>query len=229
VCLRVAAKDPGQALPVTDVPPKRDRPAGLRTNRMEAFSDGVFAIAITLLVLELSVPAGSGDHLLRAFAEQWPSYLAYVVSSATIGAVWVGHSVITEYLERADAGLIRLNLLLLMVVSFLPFPTGLLAEYVREGRAERVAATIYGITLLLTATMLSVLWRYAVSQGLVHPDAADAELQMITKRLTPGLAGYGALIIIGLFLPTVAVLGYLALALSLLLPFRSMRRGRRRT
>jgi uncharacterized membrane protein len=106
---------------------------------MEAFSDGVFAIAITLLVLELSVPAGSGDRLLRAFAEQWPSYLAYVVSFATIGAVWVGHSVITEYLERADAGLIRLNLLLLMVVSFLPFPTRLLAEYVREGRAERVA------------------------------------------------------------------------------------------
>ena len=99
MCLRVARKDPGQALPVSDVPPKRDRPAGLRTNRMEAFSDGVFAIAITLLVLELSVPAGSGDHLLRAFAEQWPSYLAYVVSFATIGAVWVGHSVITEYLS----------------------------------------------------------------------------------------------------------------------------------
>ena len=191
---------------------------------MEAFSDGVFAIAVTLLVLELSVPAGSGDHLLRAFAEQWPSYLAYVVSFATIGGVWVAHSVITEYLERADAVLVRLNLLLLLVVSFLPFPTRLLAEYIRENRPERVAATIYGITLLLASTMVSVLWRYAVSRRLVHPDSADVELQMITKRLTPGLAGYVALIIVGLFLPLVAVFGYLAIALNILTPFGLIRR-----
>jgi uncharacterized membrane protein len=211
-------------LPVTDAPAKPDRPAGLRTNRMEAFSDGVFAIAVTLLVLELSVPAGSGDHLLRAFAEQWPSYLAYVVSFATIGGVWVAHSVITEYLERADAVLVRLNLLLLLVVSFLPFPTRLLAEYIRENRPERVAATIYGITLLLASTMVSVLWRYAVRRRLVHPDSADVELQMITKRLTPGLAGYVALIIVGLFLPLVAVFGYLAIALNILTPFGLIRR-----
>jgi uncharacterized membrane protein len=191
---------------------------------MEAFSDGVFAIAVTLLVLELSVPAGSGDHLLRAFAEQWPSYLAYVVSFATIGGVWVAHSVITEYLERADAVLVRLNLLLLLVVSFLPFPTRLLAEYIRENRPERVAATIYGITLLLASTMVSVLWRYAVRRRLVHPDSADVELQMITKRLTPGLAGYVALIIVGLFLPLVAVFGYLAIALNILTPFGLIRR-----
>jgi uncharacterized membrane protein len=211
-------------LPVTDAPAKPARPAGLRTNRMEAFSDGVFAIAVTLLVLDLSVPAGSGDHLLRAFAEQWPSYLAYVVSFATIGGVWVAHSVITEYLERADAVLVRLNLLLLLVVSFLPFPTRLLAEYIRENRPERVAATIYGITLLLASTMVSVLWRYAVRRRLVHPDSADVELQMITKRLTPGLAGYVALIIVGLFLPLVAVFGYLAIALNILTPFGLIRR-----
>ena len=213
---------------MADAPMVPDRSAGLRTNRMEAFSDGVFAIAITLLVLEISVPPGSGDHLLRAFAEQWPSYLAYVVSFATIGAAWVAHSVITEYLDRADAVLVRLNLLLLMVVSFLPFPTRLLAEYTREKRPERVAATIYGITLLVAATMISVLWRYAVRRRLVHPDAADTELQMITKRLTPSLAGYVALIIVGLFLPVVAVLGYLAISLSLLSPFGLLRRRRQR-
>ena len=95
--------------------------------------------------------------------------------------------------HRADAVLVRLNLLLLMVVSFLPFPTRLLAEYTREKRPERVAATIYGITLLVAATIISVLWRYAVRRRLVHPDAADTELQMITKRLTPSLAGYVAL------------------------------------
>jgi uncharacterized membrane protein len=93
---------------------------------MEAFSDGVFAIAITLLVLEIGVPSGAGDDLLRALTDEWPSYLAYLVSFSTIGAVWFAHTVITEYLGRANSTLIRLNLLLLMVVSFLPFPTRLL-------------------------------------------------------------------------------------------------------
>ena len=97
---------------------------------MEAFSDGVFAIAITLLILEIGVPAGSGGDLLKALGDQWPSYLAYLVSFATIGAVWFAHSVITEYLDHATTTLVRLNLLLLLVVSFLPFPTKLLAEYI---------------------------------------------------------------------------------------------------
>lgn len=108
------------------------RTPGLGTARMEAFSDGVFAIAITLLVLEIAVPAGSGDDLPRALLDQWPSYLAYLVSFSTIGAVWLAHTVITEHLDRANSMLIRLNLLLLMVASFLPFPTRLMAEYVRE-------------------------------------------------------------------------------------------------
>jgi uncharacterized membrane protein len=186
---------------------------------MEAFSDGVFAIAITLLVLEIGVPSDSGDHLLRAIADEWPQYLAYVVSFATIGAGWVGHSAITHYLVAVDPVLLRINLLLLMVVSFLPFPTRLLAEYIGEDLPERVAATIYGLTLLLAALLLSVLWRYGLRERLVRPDAADEEVQTLTKRLTPSLAGYVVLIVIGLFFPIVAVLGYLALALFLLVPF----------
>src|SRR3712207_9118074 len=92
-----------------------DEPGGrvLSTGRLEAFSDGVFAIAITLLVLELTVPAGSEHDLLGALMDQWPSYLAYVVSFATIGGVWLAHNVITEHLHRADPVFIRLNLLLL--------------------------------------------------------------------------------------------------------------------
>ena len=136
---------------------------------MEAFSDGVFAIAVTLLVLEIAVPAGSGNDLLGALRDQWPSYLAYFVSFATIGAVWFAHTVITEYLDHADSVLIRLNLLLLLVVSFLPFPTKLLAEYVHQVRSERIAATVYGINLLLAMIMVSVTWRYAVRAHLVHP------------------------------------------------------------
>jgi uncharacterized membrane protein len=105
----------------------------VRISRLEAFSDGVFAIAITLLVLEISVPEGSEDALWQAFLDQWPSYLGYVVSFATVGAVWLAHNAVTDYLDRADQWLLRFNLLLLMVVSFLPFPTRLLAESLRRG------------------------------------------------------------------------------------------------
>ena len=101
---------------------------GLATGRLEAFSDGVFAIAITLLVLDIAVPVSAEKHLLRSVADLWPSYLGYVVSVSTIGAMWLGHNAITEYLERADVGFVRLNLLLLLVIAFFPFPTRLFAE-----------------------------------------------------------------------------------------------------
>jgi uncharacterized membrane protein len=214
---------------MTDDTMAQGQPGQLRTHRLEAFSDGVFAIAITLLVLEIAVPPGSGDDLLGAVVKQWPSYLTYVVSFSTIGAIWLGHSVVTEYLHRADAGLVRLNLLLLLVVSFMPFPTRLLGEYIGERRPERVAATVYGVTLFLAVVLLSVLWRYVLRERLVRPDAADEELAMLTARLTPGLTGYLFLIILGLFLPLAAVIGYLVIPLYLILPLRRHRRHRRGT
>ncbi len=96
----------------------------LRTGRFEAFSDGVFAIAITLLVLDIAVPTGAADRLWPAVAAQWPVYLAYFISFSTIGAIWLAHSAITDYLERTDAILSRLNLLLLLFVSFSRSPPG---------------------------------------------------------------------------------------------------------
>jgi uncharacterized membrane protein len=171
---------------VTNEEAAQDRPRELRTGRMEAFSDGVFAIAITLLILEITVPTGSQDDLLRAVGDQWPSYLAYVVSFSTIGGVWLAHTAITEYLGRANAMLIRLNLLLLLVVSFLPFPTRLLAEYTGDDEAGRISTTIYGVTLLTAAVLVSVLWRYAVRERLVRPDMADEEVQTLTKSRVRG-------------------------------------------
>jgi uncharacterized membrane protein len=197
----------------------------LRTARLEAFSDGVFAIAITLLVLEISVPAGSEDDLLGAIADQWPSYLAYVVSFSTIGASWLAHAVITERLARADAILVRINLLLLMVVSFIPFPTRLLAEYSGQYHPARVAATVYGLTLFASWILLSLLWRYAVRDHLIRTEAAEEEIDALTARLTPSLAGYVLMIALGLLVPTAAVIGYLAIALFRLFPFGLRRRG----
>ena len=208
---------------MTDEDAGAGRRRRLTTARLEAFSDGVFAIAVTLLILDIAVPAGSADDPLRAVGDQWPSYLAYFVSFATIGAVWLAHSAITEYLDRADATLIRLNLLLLLIVSFLPFPTRLLAEYHGKSGAERVAVTIYGLNLLMASVLVSVLWRYAVRERLVRPDADDEEVQVLTKRLTPGLAAYVILIGLGLFLPVVAVLGYLAIAVYFIVPLRQIR------
>jgi TMEM175 potassium channel family protein len=156
---------------------------------MEAFSDGVFAIAITLLVLEIGLPAGASEDLLRAIVDQWPAYLAYLVSFATIGAMWSVHVVITEFIDRATGTLLRLNLLLLMTVSFLPYPTRLLGEHIRQEKPERVAVTFYGLCLFPCAVLVSVLWRYVVGAGLVRRDAADEELQRLSQRLSPGWPG----------------------------------------
>jgi uncharacterized membrane protein len=185
----------------TGEPAQEQKRRGLRTGRLEAFSDGVFAIAVTLLVLDLAVPASASKHLLRSIAELWPSYLAYVASFSTIGATWLGHNAITEYLERVNTVFVRLNLLLLLVISFLPFPTRLFADYIGQDSNERVAATIYGLTFLVASTLLLVLWRYALHAGLVRPDAEDEEIQLLTQRLTPGLGGYVILIIAGIFVP----------------------------
>ena len=145
----------------------------------------MFAIAITLLVLDIGVGSNAGRDLLHAIDSLWPSYLAYVASFSTIGAAWLAHNAITEYLDRADAAFVRLNLLLLLFVSFLPFPTRLVAEYIHQDKAERVAVTFYGIVLVLATTMLLVLWRYAVRAKLVRPDLADEEIELLTERLTP--------------------------------------------
>ncbi len=205
----------------TEPQPEPRRP-GFSTGRLEAFSDGVFAIAVTLLVLDIAVAGDAGKHLLRSIADQGPSYLAYVTSFSTIGAAWLGHNAITEYLDRADAAFVRLNLLLLLIISFLPFPTRLFAEYIDHDSAERVAVTFYGLTLLLASLMLWVLWRYAVRARLVRPDLGDEEIQLLTQRLSPGLAGYLVLIAAGLFLPVIAVAGYLAIALYYIIPFRRL-------
>ena len=119
------------------------------TGRTEAFSDGVFAIAITLLILEVNVPETAFDNLWQGIADQWPSYLAYATSFITIGGIWLAHHGIFRRLQYANQRLMVINLLLLMVVSFLPFPTKLMAEAIHHSDAERAAVIFYGGTLLV--------------------------------------------------------------------------------
>jgi uncharacterized membrane protein len=188
---------------------------------MEAFSDGIFAIASTLLVLDLAIPGVRSD-VGHRLVEQWPTYLAYVVSFATIGNAWLNHSVITEYLERADAILLRLNLVLLFFVSVLPFPTHMLAEYLSSENAERVAVTVYGLNLLAIGAFTSLTWHYGVAEHLVRRDNKEEEVRAISAKLDPSLASYAVAIGIGLLWPTAAVVLYLAIALFVIIPFRAV-------
>ncbi|MGA9162001.1 MAG: TMEM175 family protein [Actinomycetota bacterium] len=214
---------------MSDDPSPESGSRWLRPSRMEAFSDGVFAIAITLLVLDLAVPE-PGSGVGHALLDQWPLFTAYVVSFASVGAVWIAHSTITNHLERVDSVLLRLNLLLLFFVSVLPFPTKMLAEFIGEFGPERIAVTIYGINLLAMSAMTSVVWRHAVAEGMLSGEHPQDEVQEVTKKLTPSLGFYAAAIAIGLLAPRLAVFLYLAIALYLLIPFHVvLQRRRRRT
>jgi TMEM175 potassium channel family protein len=200
----------------------------LRASRMEAFSDGVFSIAATLLVLDLALhPPGTA---LEQFFHEWPGYLGYAISFLTIGAAWIGHDSITDRLPRVDSLLLRINLVLLFVIAFLPFPTKLIAEGVHDTSGERVFVTIYGLTLLTIRLLLSALDAYARREHLYAHGEADEEVQTDRRQLLPVLAGYVIAILIGLAAPIAAVILYFALALFLVVPFRDLRRlmfGRR--
>jgi uncharacterized membrane protein len=200
----------------------------LSLGRLEAFSDGVFAIAITLLVLELGVAADAGDHLLRSILHEWPSYLAYFTSFLTIGGIWLQHSAITTALRAADATLYRLNLLVLLLVSFVPFPTKLVAEYVGDRDPERVAVVFYGLTLLALAVALTVFVRYAAEHRRLVADHVEAEIVEAALTHQPSLVLYAVGIGIAFVLPTLAVALYLFTAIYLGIPLATLRRLLRR-
>ena len=140
--------------------------ASLSKTRLEAFSDGVFSIATTLLVLDIALhPPGSP---LKQVLEAWPYYLAYLVSFLTIGGAWLAHTALTDRLTRADAILLRLNLLVLLGVGFLPFPTRLVAEALHDVNGERVFVTMYGLTLLAIRIFGFALDEYARREHLYN-------------------------------------------------------------
>jgi uncharacterized membrane protein len=128
------------------------------TTRLMAFSDGVFAIAITLLILEIKPPTDS-EGLLHELLALWPSYLAYAVTFLFIGQVWANHHVMFDHIRAADQGVLLLNTLLLMVVAFLPFASSVLAEALRSGGGQQTAVTFYGIAFVVTALTFNAVWQ----------------------------------------------------------------------
>ena len=160
-------------------------PVGLMaTGRLEAFSDGVFAIAITLLVLDLAVPARNRSEpggLAAALGHQWPSYFAYLVSFLIIGIIWVNHHTVFDTVRLVDRPVLFANLALLLVVSALPFPTRLLAEYLTAGYDSHVAAAIYSAGMLTMGLAFGTLWLVITRDARLlhqHIDAASSRVAL---------------------------------------------------
>jgi len=182
------------------------------TTRLEAFSDGVFAIAATLLVLEIGVHTANGSQLGNELIRIWPSHLAYVTSFITIGIIWINHHHNMRTIERPDRTFMFINLLLLLDVAFIPFPTKLVAEYLRHS-GENAAVIAYAATLLVMAALHTIWWRYARSgRRLIAPTVSEGELRAIDRGFAPGLPLYALVFVLAFFSPLAAVILTLALA-----------------
>jgi uncharacterized membrane protein len=194
---------------------------GWDTARTEAFSDGVFAIAITLLVLDIRVPPSEFDDLSSAILHEWPAYLGYATSFLTVGAIWLAHHGIFRRLRYANRAVMRLNLLLLMAVSFLPYPTRLVSEAIHTDSAERTTAVFYGLVVFAIAALISALWgAVAADRELLQPEVSDEEVRAILVAVSPNVAFYAAATAVAIVAPKVAAFGYLAIALLAVLRAR---------
>ena len=177
---------------------------GSGTGRLETFSDGVFAIAATLLVLAFTTEASAnlGSDLLHL----WPAYLAYATSFLTIGIIWMNHHFCVETMARADRTLMFLNLLLLMTVAFLPFPTRLVAESIQKHAGERPAVLAYAATFLVMAVIYNVWWRYAsYGRRLIRDDVPDSTVRAITRAFDPGVPMYAVTYLVAFWSPIASV------------------------
>ncbi|HLZ31182.1 MAG TPA: TMEM175 family protein [Chloroflexota bacterium] len=187
--------------------------------RLEAFSDGVFAVAATLLVVELhvpEVPTALGPALLA----QWPAYLAYVTSFATIGIIWVNHHTLFAHVRQVDRQLLFLNLLLLMTVSVIPFPTALLGRYVTAGDDGHLASAVYGVVMVLMSVAFSTLWWHVTRDARLlgrHLDPQRARQESIL--FSSGLAAYVAGVGLSFVSAQLALLVYALVAVFYVFPW----------
>lgn len=197
------------------------RGEGFETRRLEAFADGVLAIAITLLVLGVQLPGQTGD-LVAALASRWPSYVAYVTSFLTIGIIWVNHHLLFTLIDRTTRTFLMVNVIFLMTVAFLPYPTAIVAQRLASGSDEAAAAVFYGLTMVAIALMFNVLWEYASREGrLLRADVDRSSLRRGTLSYRLGPITYLVCSAVSVWLPLVGVLLFAALAVFWILPISS--------
>ena len=185
----------------------------MNPSRLETFADGVFAIAATLLILNVDAQIpGDVEDLGASILHIWPSYLAYAVSFVTIGIMWVNHHWVMTQIDRTNRTFLFANIGLLLCIAFVPFPTRLVAEHIR-GAGARDAALVYGFTMVATAVMFSVTWFYAsVGRRLLRPDADAAVVSGISRSYLPGPWIYLGATLVAFLSPTASVLLFLAIA-----------------
>jgi uncharacterized membrane protein len=190
----------------------------VRTSRLEAFSDGVFAIAATLLVLELRVPSDTTD-LGGALLRLWPAYAAYLVSFLTIGIIWVNHHTLLEHCRLVDRRFLYLNLMLLIAVGIVPFPTALVGQYILSEQGATAALVVYGLGAVLIAIAFTGIFLYAThDQRLVGDEAAARRIREEGRLFPIGLGSYTLGIALAFVSPLASLAVYGLTALFYALP-----------
>lgn len=197
------------------------------TTRLEAFSDGIFAIAITLLILEIKVPAPASAQaaggLLAALGAQWPAFASYVISFVTVGIMWINHHAMFQYIRRTDRGLMLLHIPFLLLVSAVPYPTSLVAAFTGTPDA-RAASLIYGGTFTAISLAYNAIWWYGIRDPHLRAQEIHlAGLRTISARYRMGPVIYLAATLVALFNVPISLLGYALLAAFFALPDRRKR------
>jgi uncharacterized membrane protein len=196
--------------------------AGSDTFRLEAFADAVFAIAITLLIIEIRLPpheqvAQTG--LAGALIHLWPSYLAYVISFVVIGIMWANHHNLMKLIDRVDHGFITLTLLLLLCIAFLPFPTAVMAEHLTDPHERAAAVAFYCGCFTVTAVFYFLMWRHAAhDRRLIAAHVPDEAVRAITRAYAPGSLLYLAATLLAFVHVGLSLVIVVGLAVMYMLP-----------
>jgi uncharacterized membrane protein len=196
--------------------------------RTEAFSDGVIAVAITLLILDIHVPDVQTG-LLQALLNQWPTYLGYVTSFLVITIFWANHHNMFRFIHRVDYALLIINAFFLMCIAFIPFVTSLLTKYITSPNPteQHTAAIVYGATLLLNGMLFNTIWWYAVwKRRLVGRDLDAPAMQRLTRGYLFGLPFYALAIVLSLINVELSLAFYIVIDLMYGLPIPFLRFGR---
>jgi uncharacterized membrane protein len=196
----------------------------METNRLEAFSDGVFAIVITLLVLELKIPLM--DNLGAGLIHLWPSYLAYVMSFIVIGAIWINHHAMFAMIAKTDHKLLLLNTLHLLPIAFLPFATAVLADSLHERASQHIATMLYGGTLTLIGLLVTAMWYYAArNRHLLVSSITEEQARRVGRHYLIGPGGYALATTLALISHWVAIALFVLLNAYFLWPRRTSNGG----
>jgi uncharacterized membrane protein len=191
----------------------------LKTSRVEALSDGVFAIAMTILVLNISVPTAetvSADRLLEALRHVAPQVIVYIISFVNLGVLWVGQHNQYHFIDRADRWFLWINILYLLLISFMPLSTALLGHY----PLHRLALVVYGANLIAATLILALHWRYATGGGrLVRSQLSPRVIRLAQRRMLGSAGAYTIALVLSLMAPVLSLALFLAVPLFNVLPF----------